>query len=244
MATYQTWAAPIGDTLAHYLAWAQFFGAGFTTLGWVAQTGHGELAATGSGAAYAWTNPVLPVSVGLFAPQAYTFKGAWVSGNTYVGGNSAGLTTEVDVVTDAGITYVHITSSSSSATAPGSDATNWQPLQFEIWKSNGPNTASLPIYVKHVYTTQGATNSPFRIQISIGTGVDADGNITGALSIASNNPLYINQMDASSSTSGITGEMDMAGDADNFRFLIFRGGPSNSNINFLQFVGRGSLQEF
>jgi hypothetical protein len=103
MATYQAWAAPISHTLAHFQAWAQFFGGGFTTLGWVAQTGHGEVVATGTGASYAFTTPVLPnTGTSVVCAAAYTFKGAWVSGNTYVGGNSAG-TSVCDLVTNGGV---------------------------------------------------------------------------------------------------------------------------------------------
>lgn len=230
MATYQTFAAPISDTLAHFQAWAQFFGAGFTTAGWVAQTGHGEIVATGTGASYAWTSPVLPTTA-LAPPQSYTFKGAWVSGNTYVGGNSANLSTECDVVTSSGITYVHITASSSSATAPASDTTNWQPLLFEIWKSNGSNTSSLPLYFKIIYTLSTTAGSAVSYRIGLGTGVDVNGNLTNPLPLSQTNPVWDFIDSASTSTSSTLAECDFSGDADNFRFIMFRGGGVANLVN-------------
>jgi hypothetical protein len=225
MATYQTFAPPISDTLAHFKAWAQFFGAGFTTIGWTAQTGHGEVVATGTGATYAWTSASLPTTA-LLAPQAYTFKGAFVGGTTYVGGNTANLATEVDVVTDGGVTYQHITASSALATAPGADTTNWQPLIFEIWKSNGSNSASLPIYVKLIYTVQTTAGTAVRYRIGIGTGVDVNGNLINPLPLTQTNPVWDFLVDAATGTSTTSAEMDFAGDADNFRYVTFRGAAS------------------
>jgi hypothetical protein len=234
MATYQVWVAPIVDTLAHWQAWGQFFGAGFTTLGWVAQSGHGEIVASGTGASYAWTSPVVPTTA-LLQPVAYTFKGAWVSGNTYLGGNSAGVATEVDVVTSAGITYVHITSTSSLSTAPASDTTNWQPLHFEIWKSNGANSASLPIYVKLVYSIVNNSSTGPAVTFSVGTGVDGNGNLSNCLNIGGT-PNYILRLAGSATGFSGLGEMDFAGDADNFRFALHRGAPTTSNVNWFQLV--------
>ena len=228
MATYQTFAAPISDTLAHFQLWAQFFGAGFTTIGWVAQTGHGELPATGSGSSYAFTNPVLPVAA-LNQMSLYTYRGAWVSGTTYPNGsNTTGGT--ADIVTDNsvggnGISYVKITTNVATnlTVAPHSNATDWLPIQFEIWKSNGSNTASLPIYVRITYTTAGAANNSFRYHLSIGTGLDANGNILNAFPFTTTAPTTTIMVDNSTTTSSTLNEMDFSGDADNFRFITWRG---------------------
>ena len=236
MATYQAFSAPISDTLAHFQAWAQFFGGGFTTIGWVAQTGHGELPATGSGASYAFTSPVLPVAA--LNPMAiYTYRGAWVSGTAYSNGsNTQGGT--ADLVTDNsvggnGITYQKITTNVATnlTTAPHSNATDWLPIQFEIWKSNGSNTSSLPIYVRLTYTTAGAANNTYRFFLSIGTGIDSNGNITGAVPMTGTAPTTTLMNDNSTTTSSVVAEMDMAGDADNFRFILWRG---HSTALFIQ----------
>jgi hypothetical protein len=224
MATYQASAAPICDTLAHYIAWGQFLGGGFSAAGWSAQSGHGEVVASGTGATYAWTNAAAAPTVGLTIAQSYTFKGAWVSGNTYVGGNTANLATEVDVVTYGGNTYVHITASSNSASTPAADTTNWQPFNFEIWKSNGSNTSSLPIYVRLVYTTAGS--NAFRIHMQIGTGVDANGNLTGTVTLTATTPTNNISIDNGTNNTGTMGELDFSGDADNCRFILWRGGPA------------------
>ena len=237
MAIHQAFAAPISDTAAHYKAWAQFLGGGFTTCGWQAQTGHGEVVASGTGASYAWTNVITVPTVSFNVARRYTFKGAWSSGATYLGGTTADIATEVDVVTDGGLTYVHITASSNSATAPGSDATNWQPYNFEVWKSTGSMSTNHPIYVKFVYTTQGAANNTYRIHISIGTGVDSDGNLTGVLQLSAAAPLSTVVIDNTTTTNSTVGEMDFSGDADNFRFSLWRGGPA-SNFSSTMVVDR------
>jgi hypothetical protein len=224
MATYQTNVAPISDTLAHFQAWGQFFGAGFTTIGWQAQTGHGEVAATGTGASYAWTTVSLPTTA--LTPQTnYNFRGAWVSGTTYTGSNTANAA-NVDVVTSGGVTYAHITATSSLTTAPGSDTTNWQPLIFEIWKSNGTQSASFPIYVKIVYTVASTAGTAVRYMLSIGTGVDTNGNLTGAMTLAAAAPVTVAPIDNATTTSSTVGEMDFSGDADNARWITWRGGPA------------------
>lgn len=234
MATYQSQTiAPSSASAALYLAWAQFLGGGFTTCGWTAQTGHGEVVASGTGASYAFTNVVAaPATTGLVGITAgYTFKGAWVSGNTYVGSNTAGGIA-ADLVTSGGLTYVHITASSSSATAPGSDTTNWQPYNYEIWKSNGGSTGALPIYVRLVYTIPGATG--FRIHMSIGTGIDANGNInTQPVTNTTSFVTPVVTIDNSTTASLTNAECDFSGDADNFRFILWRGHPT---VNFITMV--------
>jgi hypothetical protein len=230
MATFVTYAAPIADTLAHWTLWAQSFGQALTSFGWIAQTGHGELPATGSGASYAFTNPVLPAAT-VNPMSIYTYRGAWVSGTNYTNGsNTAGGT--ADLVTDNasggnGITYVKITTTNASnTTAPHSNATDWLPLQFEIWKSNGANSASLPLYLRLAYTTAGAANNTIRLLISLGTGIDANGNVTGSIPWSGTVPTATGMCDDGAVTSSTLGEMDFAGDADNFRCFVFRGHPT------------------
>ena len=310
MATYQVWAAPINDTLAHFQAWAQFFGGGFTTLGWVAQSGHGEVVATGTGSGYAWTNPVVPPQVGMVGPSLYTFKGAWSSGGVFTGSNSAGTTNEVDLVTNSGITYQciaptqHATITSVSnvsgttyayngtafdfsigdtvvisntgannlsagnlgtfvvtgktsttaftvtnasgvvetkngtateGTAPASDSVHWVPLQFEIWKSNGAISSTLPIYIRLTYACQGAGAGYLRMLMAIGTGIDSNGNITNPITLGGT-PTNVATFDPGASSTSILGEMDMAGDADNVRFAFWRGPTSTANIAFMNIV--------
>jgi hypothetical protein len=302
MATYQVWAAPISDTLGHFQALAQFFGGGFTTLGWQAQSGHGEVVATGTGASYAFTTPVLPGTVSILAPNQYTFKGAYSSGTAYVGANSSGAAGEVDLVTAGGVTYQCIvaanqyvlTSAAISGTtvtytgtitngsgnalvgatftiagfansgnngtfvitastvttlvctnAAGVNETHagtancnpttangiiWAPLQFEIWKSNGANTASLPLYMRLTYTTAG-TNG-YRVILALGTGIDSNGNITNPVPLNTGAP-YCALLDNSTSSTSVLGEMDMSGDADNVRIVTWRNAAAlMSSVNY------------
>jgi hypothetical protein len=147
--------------------------------------------ASGTGGSYAWTNVVATPGATQVQPViAYTFKGAWVSGSTYVGSNTINAAGEVDLVTDGGLTYVHITATSSAATAPGADATNWAPFNYEIWKSNGSNSSSLPIYIRLVYVTTPTANAP-GMHIGIGRGIDANGNLISPItSLSSSSPLF------------------------------------------------------
>ncbi len=117
MATYTQNYAPISDTAAHQAVWAQFFGQGFTTIGWVAQSGHGEVVATGTGAAYAWTTPALQ-TVALNPASVYTFRGAWVAGTAYTGnGNPTSNAGPTDLATNGGITYQCIFNTQAALTA-------------------------------------------------------------------------------------------------------------------------------
>jgi hypothetical protein len=220
---YQATVAQKVDTLTTYLAWGQSFGAALSSFGWSPQTGHGENIATGSGATYAWSNVAAAPTTCLQAMSAYTFRGAWVSGTTYVGSNTANGT--ADLVTSGGLTYVHITSTSSLSTAPGSDTTNWQPFIYEIWKSNGSNSSALPIYIRLVYT-RGTNAVPIPIwHLTIGTGVDSNGNLTNTVVLTGNAPTNTIVVGVATGTAGVaTGaDMDFSGDADNFRMLSLRG---------------------
>lgn len=97
-------------------------------------------------------------------------------------------------------------------------------MNFEIWKSAGGSTSVLPIYVKAIYTAAG-TGSSYRIHLSIGTGVDAGGNITGGVLLSANAPTTVGIIDFGSNSTSSTGEMDFSGDADNCRWILWRGGP-------------------
>lgn len=222
---FQTSAAYSSATQAQYQTWGQTFGQALSSFGWVKQTGHGEVVDNGLvGSAYAWSNSP---NVGTLASapqpvQAYNFRGAWVSGNTYVGANAANSATPVDVVTNAGLTYAKITASSVSSTAPGSDPTNWQQLVFEIWKSNGPMSATFPIYLK-LYLTWNTVSFTPTYWITVGTGVDVNGNITGVCNWTAAAPFYIfGWMGNNGTQAAGFNDMDFSGDADNFRFCVFK----------------------
>jgi len=233
VATYQVAACQaIGDTLAHWRKFVEFFGGGFTTIGWTAQTGHGELTSTGTGATYTITGLALPTTTLANVTGPYHFKGAWVSGNTYIGGNALATTT-TDIVTDGGLSYVHVTASSSLTSPsgiPGTDTTNWQPIFFEIWKSSGAQSTSHPIYVRITYTlagsafTVGSASTGPGFHFALGTGIDSDGNITGAITINPASAPFTNGLQIVAQTgNSATGDMNFAGDSDNFRFMTWRG---------------------
>jgi hypothetical protein len=133
------------------------------------------------------------------------------------------------------ITYQKITTNVATnlTTAPHSNATDWLPCQFEIWKSNGSNTSSLPLYIRLTYTTAGAANNTQRQHIAIGTGIDSNGNITGGIPMSNSAPTNILNSDNSTTSSSVVAEMDFSGDADNIRWIAYRG---HSTAIFVQTV--------
>jgi hypothetical protein len=302
MAIFQAFAAPITDSVAHFKAWAQFYGGGFTTIGWVnlagtgtvntsgtavtwvsgttfktewagssiiinatnftiasvnsttsitltatagTQTGvaytagFGTILNSGTGAGYTFTNAVSSssaIATGINAMSAWTYRGIWVSGQTYPNGSNT-LGSTADLVTDTlnGVTYVKITSNVATnlTTAPSANATDWQPYQYEIWKSTGSQTTGtnpFPIYCRLAYTSSG-TASCIRMHVAIGIGVDINGNLTSSAQITAVNPVTNMQADNAGNNSSTPFEMDFAGDTDNFRFVSFRGATTANYIN-------------
>ena len=210
-------------TAAQYIAWATAIGQAMTTFGWSAVSGHGEVVASGTGGSYTWTNVASgPGATAIQSVQAYTFKGAWVSGTTYVGANTANSAAEVDVVTSSGLTYVHITASSSSTTPPASDTTNWMPFNFEIWKSTGSMSTDLPIYMKVVYPQNSNDANAPAYFIMIGTGVDINGNLTGTIPFSGTAPTYIAKMWQATAATSSTFESDFSGTSDTFAMALWK----------------------
>lgn len=230
------------STLADYLANGQAFGAALSSFGWTNLTSHGEIVSSGSGSGYAWTNVVTFPNTAIAAMSSYNFRGAWVSGTTYSGSNTANGT--ADIVTVSGLTYVHITSSSSSTTSPLSDGINWQPFNYEIWKSNGASSSALPIYLRIVYTCNGNATPTPTWNISIGTGVDSSGNLTGTVTLATANPTYVAPVGNNIGTAGIatTAQLAFSGDADNFRCHFYRGAASGFAMSSTLVIDRAKTQ--
>lgn len=231
--------APLSDTLPHHLLWAQTFGGAFTTFGWVAQTGHGEVPATGTGVSYAWTTPGPVPTVKLTGGQTTRFNGAWVSGTSYTGANTTNSATVSDLVTSAGITYVCILST-SGVTAPASDTAHWQPYIYEIWKSNGAQSSTNPLYIRIVYTVD-PTGSPAAPSIiyAIGSGIDSNGNVTGTFGNATSG--FNNAILNTTAGIGTTAPMCFSGDSDNFRCITWQGlvsAPTNGGWNWMFIVDR------
>lgn len=208
-------------TQARYAAFGQMFGQALSTFGWVAQTGHGEIAATGSGSSRVWTGTP-NINASIVQPCAsYVFKGAFVGGTTYTGIGTTINSSSVNVVTSGGLTYIHITASSNSATAPASDTTNWAPWNFEIWKSADGYSSSFPIYLKIGYVQNTTTNVP-SLLLQVGQGVDADGNITGAVILWSTAPTTFMRANETTPIDGARYNHYFSGDSGNFRFCIFK----------------------
>jgi hypothetical protein len=209
-------------TQSKYAAFGQMFGQALSLFGWLPQTGHGEIANNGlTGTSYAWSGTP-NINATVVAPCAsYTFKGAWVSGTTYVGIGGTLNSTLVDVVTSGGLTYVHLTASSSSATAPASDTTNWAPFNFEIWKTNDSLSSTLPIYLKLAYVQSVTTNTP-SLLVQVGTGVDGNGNITGATIMWNTAPNTFIRVNPTTAIDGAQYNNAFSGDSGNFRFCIFK----------------------
>lgn len=240
MATFTTTATYDSGTVAHYLGWAQTFGQALTSFGWLPQTGHGEIVDNGlTGLSYAWSNVVAGPGTTAILPAAnYNFQGAWVSGNTYVGGNSANGN-NYDVVTSSGLTYVHITATSSSATAPGSDATNWAPFNFSIFKSNGTLSSTAPYYIKICFIQNPTTSGTPAMHWTIGKGVDSNGNITQPFQLTGTAPLYTLKMNSTAAASTTAWNMNFSGDADNFRFSLWQNLGTNATTCMLGSFDRG-----
>jgi hypothetical protein len=204
-----------------YQTFGQMFGQALSGFGWLPQTGHGELANNGlTGTSYAWSGAPI-VGASILQPCKYTFRGAWVSGTTYTGIGTTLNNTGVNVVTSGGLTYCHITATSSSATAPASDTTNWAPFNFEIWKNNDAFSSTFPIYLKLAYVISSTANVP-AFMYAIGTGVDADGNLTGSVPLNSTAPLDFAKSATGVTLDGSRWNSMFSGDAGNFRFCLFK----------------------
>lgn len=122
----------------------------------------------------------------------------------------------------------------------------WSPYNYEIWCSNGPLSTTSPIYLKLVYFDTvyavGANNLAPMIIYGIGTATNGSGTITGNYFDPQNQGyadyllMYYGQ-----NTSGLvpTYECDFAGDADNFRMLLWR---NNGNMMSSIIIDRGRDQ--
>jgi hypothetical protein len=139
------------------------------------------------------------------------FKGAWVSGTSYVAGN---------VVTDtttAALVYICILAT-SGVTAPVSDATHWSPYYMEIWKTGGGLT---PIYLKVEYGCSATAANP-QMSFQLGTTWSS-----GASGFLSGNVSLTEQVFNGSGTIAAT-ECDFWGDGNNgFVCNLFRGGAAS-----------------
>jgi hypothetical protein len=233
MSTYTVSAAPSNSTAALFQAWATAFGQGFTAMGWVPQTGHGELTdnysgGTNVGNAYAWSFTPTLQTAAVRAIAGYTFRGAWSSLTTYTGGTTA--TSVSDVVTSGGQSWVAVANVSSGGSAPSAGA-SWQPFNFNIFKSNGSNSSSFPLYIKIIHGSS-TTVTNMGIILSVGTGVDANGNLTGTLPMWGTNPIASREV-FSNSIDATPREFDFCGDADNIAFYAFRGGSAAFNWVFV-----------
>lgn len=108
------------------------------------------------------------------------------------------------------------------ATAPASDPLHWANMPFEIWKSTGPMSTTHPIYIKVQYAGLGSFTPLFIFQI--GTGVDANGRLTGAVTMSTTAPLTTVFHSTAGTASATQIEYDFCGDADNISFALQRNG--------------------
>lgn len=212
MATYRTFVPYDNSVAANIAKWGQAFGQAMLNFGWSAQSGHGEVVASAVSSVWTWTNTPSTPTAGTTGPRSVlNFRGAWSSGNGYAAN---------DTVTNGGLTWIALTTVASGGSAPSSGA-SWQPYNFEVFLSTGPMSSALPIYVKFVYTNTNASLPA--LYVSVGTGVDSSGNLTGAVNLMTSAPLNVGQWNTGGSlnTSSIF-EMDFSGDADNFRMCPWR----------------------
>jgi hypothetical protein len=106
-------------------------------------------------------------------------------------------------------------SATSGSTAPASDPTHHIPYNYEIWVSNGPCSATNPIYVKLAYLCNGSGFSG--IVIEVGTG-QSDGTIYGNM-LNSGTPLNLN---TAAGAGAATYECSFCGDADKLSLILWR----------------------
>lgn len=233
MATIQKNLVYDCSSLANFKQWAQGLSSTMSSLGWILDTNDPNSYQVN------WSN-VVAVPTG--SPYCSTVnngaraQGAWVSGTSYtgVGINSSGT---FDIVTDGGITYACILSTSGT-TAPGADATHWQPYYLEIWKSNGPNSATLPVYIRFQYTQ--SSSAPC-INISIGTASSGTSLVAGNLFNTGVDSQIISG--GASPSGGALYISNFSGDADNLRFIMWHGGTVNATqVPFVLVVDRAADQ--
>jgi hypothetical protein len=111
------------------------------------------------------------------------------------------------------------------------DTLHWIVYNYEIWKSNGSNSSTAPIYLKLVYASFGL-NTP-GVVFDVGTQNPSTGQIGG-------NHLGENLLGVNSATGvGNTFECDFSGDADNFAMILWRNAvPISAAIPALLFIDR------
>jgi hypothetical protein len=143
------------------------------------------------------------------------------SGNNVTATITASTTTTLTATIATGVNETHAATGTLN-TAPASDTLHFQPYNYEIWKSNGSNTAALPIYVRLVYTSSSTVSIP-AIHLSIGTGIDASGNTTNSWAMYSVAPTANKEINFSIGATGSSlFECDFSGDTDNFRMFMWR----------------------
>lgn len=104
-------------------------------------------------------------------------------------------------------------------TAPATDTFHWTPYNYEIWVSNGPASATNPIYMKLVYGVFGTSPAIPSVLASVGTG-QTNGGITG--NTLNNGTAYYLQGYNTAGSNTTPMECDFCGDADTVSMLLWR----------------------
>jgi hypothetical protein len=223
MATYSAIIEPSSASVTAYTRWAQFIGQGLNLAGWTAQSGHGEVVASGSGTSRTFTNVTAASTTAHRAQTNYSFKGAFVANTTYTGISTTINQSNVDLVTFGGLTYAHLTTTSNLATTPDQDATNWAVINYEIWLNGSTNC---PVYMKLVYCGDGNGTPGPMIHLSFGSSVNANGVLggnTATLSLAAPTSVLELGPGGGAGTTGLSVCL-LSGDANNCAIAMFCGG--------------------
>ncbi len=105
------------------------------------------------------------------------------------------------------------------ATAPASDPTHFQPYNYEIYVSNGPLSATAPIYLKLIYGVNSNSSYGTIVYYQIGTS-QGNGIIGGnVFNAGATRVLCGGNINATGAT---TYECDFCGNADKFAMIVLR----------------------
>jgi len=145
--------------------------------------------------------------------------------------------------TGTNATQVSPAATISENTHPASDPYHWMPYNYEIWKTNGSQSTTAPIYLKLVYCTCstqqfGTTAEVVFTQpgliIDVGTQYPSVGQISG-------NHLTELPLGFVGSSTGVgnTYECDFSGNSDEFAFILWRNSIGTStSIPIVLYIDR------
>jgi hypothetical protein len=225
------------STLANFKSWAQGIGTALSAFGWT-------LSATPTGTVNWSTLPYTPWTgnegqgTAQMVPGGtlgtLNFRGAWSNASVAYATN--------DVVTNNNATWYCTTAYTTTASSPAppfewiaASTQHWTLLAFEVWKSAGTN----PIYLRFIYCGGGPggslanLNVTPRIKVSVGTNVDANGNLnSGTGNVSAEDDLNFTANPTATWTPGQIFPCFFSGDSTNrFSMLMWPDMVAQGSVN-------------